>query len=328
MLVYFTGRTETPARIARKFAPGGHFELAKWIYQANINTQAHRLIPGTDLYAPQRPIVIPVCPVLSPQQQRWQASILRRLDWLTPPARHNLYRAQQAGLDINHLLLAHELVQEANHYTADAATGLTLGFQTFEVASDLKTERLSKFRAVLADVKASLQALAAAPDEAARDIARSRFGQDVRRLNEEFKVEMIEFDLRAKALLTNSQDAIKVASEKGWQIFQTDILNHVERAARALRIAGRVAAVADAADGVWETFDAYLKGENWIKEAIRESADLGSFVITGWSVKLLLATFEITPVGWMATLAVGATIAGINYYVDKEHVNPLVNEYF
>ena len=324
MLVYFTGRAETPALIARKFAPGGHSELAKWIYQANINTQAHRLIPGTDLYAPQRPIVIPVCPVLSPQQQRWQASILRRLDWLTPPARHNLYRAQQVGLDINHLLLAHELVQEANHYTADAATGLTLGFQTFEVAIDLKTERLSKFRAVLADVKASLQALAAAPDEAARDIARSRFGQDVRRLNGEFKVEMIEFDLRAKALLTNSQDAIKVASEKGWQIFQTDILNHVERAARALRIAGRVAAVADAADGVWETFDAYRKGEDWIKVAIRESVDILSVTGVRFGVMGTLGAMGITPVGWGVLLtAVGIVVT--SHYIDEYLINPFIN---
>ena len=328
MLVYFTGTTDTPALIARKFAGRDHPRLAKWIYRANVNTQAHRLIPGTDLYASRRPIVIPVCPVLPPEKQRWQAFVLRKLDWLTPPARHNLYRAQQAGLDINHLLLSHELVREANHYTEDASIGLTLGFQAFEVATDLKTERLSKFRDVLLDTKNTLKTMATAPDDAARAAAHSRFGQDLQRLNAEFKREMVEFDLRGKALLRNPKDAIKVASEKGWQIFDIDILNNVERAARALRFAGHFFAVADAAGGVWQTWEAYREGADWFKVAMRESADLGSFMLTGWGAKLLLATFEVTPCGWGATLAVGAAVAGTNYFIDKEYVNPSINEYF
>ena len=253
MLVYFTGRAETPALIARKFAPGGHSELAKWIYQANINTQAHRLIPGTDLYAPQRPIVIPVCPVLSPQQQRWQASILRRLDWLTPPARHNLYRAQQMGLDINRILFSHRKVQQANHDTQDASIGLTQAFQALDVANDLKTERLSKFTEALKAVKSDLHELANAADHAARDIARSRFGQDTLELNKAFHHELVEFELRGKVMLREPLKAFKLIKKHGWEIFDEDILRNVERAARALRFVGNMVLVADGTEGARQT---------------------------------------------------------------------------
>ena len=61
---------------------------------------------------------------------------------------------------------------------------------------------------------------------------------------------------------------------------------------------------------------------------MRESADLGSMIVTARTVKGLLAGFEITPGGWVATLAVGAAIAGLNYFIDQEYVDPAIDRYF
>jgi hypothetical protein len=223
MLIYFTGDTDTPASLARQFAGYDHDELAEWIYYANLPTQAHQLMPGTDLYAPQRPVVIPQCVNLSPQEQWWQERILRKVDWLTPPARRNLYRAQQMGLDINRILFSHRKVQQANHDTQDASIGLTQAFQALDVANDLKTERLSKFTEALKAIKSDLHELANATDHAARDIARSRFGQDTLELNKAFHHELVEFELRGKVMLREPLKALKLIKKHGWEIFLVSV---------------------------------------------------------------------------------------------------------
>jgi hypothetical protein len=272
--------------------------------------------------------VIPQCIDLPPQEQWWQERVLRKVDWLTPPARRNLYRAQQMGLDINRILFSHRKVQQANHDTQDASIGLTQAFQALDVANDLKTERLSKFTEALKAIKSDLHELANATDHAARDIARSRFGQDTLELNKAFHHELVEFELRGKVMLREPLKALKLIKKHGWEIFDEDILRNVERAARALRFVGNMVLVADGTEGAWETIEAYREGKDWIKVAAKESGDMASLVIVRSTIVGGLTLLGITPVGWVAFLAIGTATSIGSFYLDKDKLNPLIEEYF
>ena len=327
MLIYFTGNAETPALIARKFAGRDHPQLAKWIYRANLNTQAHRLIPGTNLYAPQRPIVIPETNQLSPQDKWFQERILHRVDWLSPPARWNLHRAQEMGMDINQLLFSHQMVQVANHHTQDASIGLTQGFQALDVANDLKAEHLSKFTEALEHVKGDLYGMATALDHSAKEDARVMFRQHLEVLNTEFHHEITEFELRGKVLLNKPFKALKLIKKHGWEIFDEDILHNAERAARALRFVGDIALAADGLGGIWETIQAYREGKDWVKVGTRESADILSLIGARMVIMYGLVALGFTPVGWVAFLVIGTTAAITSHYFDEYMLNPLIDEY-
>jgi hypothetical protein len=75
MLIYFTGDTDTPASLARQFAGYDHDELAQWIYYANVQTQAHQLIPGMSRDILNGPL-IKDCDILN-------GPPLRQADWST-----------------------------------------------------------------------------------------------------------------------------------------------------------------------------------------------------------------------------------------------------
>jgi len=106
------------------------------------------------------------------------------------------------------------------------------------------------------------------------------------------------------------------------------IVKDVDRAATHLRvITGSLWAV-DAVIGIHDTFEAYKEGKNWVKEAIKTSADLMLPEAASFVTDLSFLALGFTPVGWTAIIGVAAVEAGevvvsehfLNRYIEKSGV--------
>ena len=99
-------------------------------------------------------------------------------------------------------------------------------------------------------------------------------------------------------------------------------MQDVERAAKFLKRLKYGAWMINLGVGAIDTVEAYREGKDWVKEAIKESADL----IISWALPVLtdaaLAMLALTPIGWVGIITVAAfeadEVMGSNYLINKE----------
>ena len=92
-------------------------------------------------------------------------------------------------------------------------------------------------------------------------------------------------------------------------------------AAKNLRFLGRGVFVIDIGLGIADTIEAYREGKDWIKEAIKEGADILSYYAVYTAMGIALVALGLTPVGWVA---LGGITAAGSMELNKLVINPYI----
>ncbi len=327
-MIYFTDPGETAGSVAAKFMGSNNADFAKQIRQKSRKSFAIQAMPGSNYFEPDRAIWIPGAE--DPPQTEIDA-ILDRMDWIRSDKRSLLTQAQRQGVDIRDIVAAHKLTALANSETKDNTIGLTAGAfaaRTLDAVADLKGERVSKFVNLLHQMKGNLKTMAEATSKDIRQVANQAYKSTYRLLNEQFFHEMKAYRLRGNTWFRKPSRFLReVESENAWEVWGESFARDAEDAAKNLRFLGRGVFVIDIGIGVADTIEAYREGKDWIKEAIKEGADIASYYAVAGLIGVTLLALGLTPVGWVALLVVGGITAAGSIGLDKLAINPFIDKH-
>ena len=327
-MIYFTDPGETAGSVAAKFTSGNNADFAKQIRQKSRKSFAIQAMPGSNYFEADRAIWIPGAG--DPPQSEIDA-ILDRMDWIRSDKRAILTQAQRQGVDIRDIVAAHKLTMLANSETKDNTIGLTAGAfaaRTLDAVADFKGDRVSKFVNLLHQMKGNLKTMAEATSKDVRQAANQAYKSTYRDLNEQFYHEMKAYRLRGDTWFQKPFRFLREEEkDNAWEVWGESFARDAEDAAKNLRFLGWGAFAVDISLGISDTIEAYRKGKDWIKEAIKEGADIASYYAVYTLMGIAFVALGLTPVGWVALLVVGGIAAAGSMELNKLVINPYIENH-
>ena len=323
-MIYFTDLGDTAEKVCHKLTGKNNASYAALIRKKNYTSFAARRMPGSNCFAPNRALWIPSGYQDPPQYEINR--ILHTLDWIYSDKRAYLKKAQQMGIDIRDIVGAHKLIKAINKATRDETIGLVgAGFslEMLHGVMDLKNTRFSAFNNAIENLKTDLRSIAQADSKEIRDAAKVAYRKSYQNLSEQFSREMASYRLSGDVWLKRPCGFIDKYKGKAWEIWDDWFARDVERAAKGLKIVGPVLFCSNVGIGAYETVQAYRDGQDWIKEAIKETADIATFAVIGYTIAGLLG---LSSIGWIAALGIGAGEAALNEIIDRHFVNPEIDK--
>lgn len=325
-MIYFTQEGDTAEKISALLLGRNDKSFASLISRKNQASFATQMIPDSVYLASDRALWIPHEEDL-PQAEI--DGILSRLDWIPTHQRAILAKAQRNGIDVRDIVSAHQLTVIANQETKDDSIGLigtTIAADAIHSGFGFRAERGTRFVQLLQQTKNQLKAMAEAGTKEARLLARQNYGESFRLLNQQFQTEMKQYHLSGETWLRKPRKFLNRYKRDTnlWEIWDDYFVRDIEQAARFIKWGVRGMLGVSAGVAIYDVMSAYKEGKDWIKEAMKESADMGSFFVLDGLVSAALVILELTPVGWVGSLVVGAIVAGGNFFADHFYLNPKI----
>lgn len=317
-MLIFTKFGDTPDSIAERVRGYPDSALAKAIRDANLGSSAWELMNGDGEYAQNRVVWVPQTE--EPIDAVRRDDIVRRFDYIVSSDRYKLRKAQEQGIDVYTLLGVYALTAKVNDFMADSDLGLMGGvfaYKSLDRIFDLKLHRLDKFEESLTNIKQAIRDLdkAEAAEQAA---ALETYNHYNAILQQDFAYELKEFKRNHRSFYQRPMDDTFSMNQRGWEIYDSYRVTDVERMASVLRWGGRACWIIDAGMGGYEVFEAYRDHKDWTKVLKKE---IEKTLITATTIALtdgVLAMLALTPVGWVAIVAVGIAEAGEAMYIEHK----------